>query len=307
MKWEKKGLIYCPDGSISWQNSSAMLPTPYMKNENRLRIFFGSCDNSNVGRIGYIDVNPNNPGEIKNINKEPILNTGRKGAFDDIGIVPISLVTNGDEIYLYYIGFQLGVQVPYYMFCGLAISNDFGDSFVKYSQTSILDRCEDELYARCGVHVIKDDGKFKMWYVGSYKEGWVKGVDKMYPLYTMRYIESLDGINWLGSGKICMEFEDEDEHGFGRPYVWKESGLYKMLYSVRTYSRGYYLGYAESSDGITWDRRDNEIGIDISASGWDGINQSYPYLVNYKEKVYMLYNGNQCGKTGFGYAELVQQ
>ena len=32
----------------------------------------------------------------------------------------------------------------------------------------------------------------------------------------------------------------------------------------------------------------------------------YPALVNYGDRVYMFYNGNDYGKTGFGYAELVE-
>ena len=80
-----------------------------------------------------------------------------------------------------------------------------------------------------------------------------------------------------------------------------------MLYSIRTYSRGYYIGYAESCDGIHWIRKDEEAGIELSESGWDGQNLSYPYVYVYKDKTYLFYNGNGCGKTGFGYAELVKE
>lgn len=104
-----------------------------------------------------------------------------------------------------------------------------------------------------------------------------------------------------------MDYKSSDEHGFGRPFVWKEDGMYKMMYSIRTYSRGYYIGYAESIDGICWTRKDEEAGIDLSESGWDNQNLSYPYLYRYKEKIYLFYNGNGCGKTGVGYAELIEK
>jgi len=304
MKWEKRGLIYCPDGNVEWKTMFAMLPTPLLI-DGKLRIFLGFCDQKNVGRIGYVDVNPDNPNEIYKISAQPVLDTGRKGAFDDNGVVPISILNGHGRILLYYVGFQLGIQVPYYMFGGLAISSDGGESFTRYSESPILDRIGDEIYARCGINVIEDHGIYKMWYVGSNKEGWTQSGGKLKPLYIMKYVESTDGIHWDSNPITCMNYKDADEHGFGRPYVWRESnGLYRMLYSIRTYSRGYYIGYAESVDGIKWIRMDNKAGIDLSENGWDSENLSYPYIFNYKDKTYLFYNGNGCGKSGFGYAEL---
>lgn len=305
MRWEKKGLIYCPNNESEWKNQFAMLPTPILLG-NILRIYLGICDKNNVGRIGYVDVEPDNPSKIIKVSDKPVLDIGMKGCFDDNGVVPISILNKDGKIYLYYIGFQLGVNVPYYMFCGLAISNDGGDTFQRYSKTPILDRCGDEIYARCGVNVLEDNEKYKMWYIGSYREGWTISEGKEKPLYMMKYTESVDGLQWNTKSIQCMEFKNDDEHGFGRPYVWKEKSQYKMLYSVRTYSRGYYIGYAESKDGIHWERMDDQAGIELSQSGWDSVNLSYPYIYKYKDKVYMFYNGNGCGKSGFGYAELVE-
>lgn len=305
MKWEKKGLIYCPNNEKKWMKDFAMLPTPLLI-ANELRIFLGFCDENNVGRIGYIDVKPNNPSEIIRISSEPILDIGRQGCFDDNGVVPISILKKNNEVLLYYIGFQLGVKIPYYMFGGLAISQDGGRSFERYSESPVLDRVGDEVYARCGINVLYDDGKYKMWYIGSNKEGWTMSSGKLKPLYIMKYTESEDGIHWNNTPIQCMEYANSDEHGFGRPYVWKNGKTYRMLYSVRTYSRGYYIGYAESENGIQWVRKDNEAGIELGINSWDDTNLSYPYLYTYNDKTYMFYNGNGCGRTGVGYAELVE-
>lgn len=304
MRWNKKGLIYCPSGETEWKKMFAMLPTPLLIG-NRLRIFLGFCDCKNVGRIGFVDVNPDNPSEIYEISESPVLDIGRKGAFDDNGVVPISILADNNRIYLYYVGFQLGVNVPYYMFGGLAISEDNGNSFSRYSESPILDRVNDEIYARCGINVIKDNGKYKMWYIGSNREGWTQSNGKLKPWYIMKYTESVDGIHWDSNPIVCMDYANPDEHGFGRPYVWKDNNKYRMLYSIRTYSRGYYIGYAESLDGVNWNRKDDLAGIDLSKDGWDSQNISYPYLYNYNQKTYLFYNGNGCGKTGFGYAELI--
>lgn len=143
MKWEKKGLIYCPKNENSWMKDFAMLPTPLLMGDV-LRIFIGFCDNNNVGRIGYVDVNPENPSEIRGVSQKPVLDIGRKGCFDDNGVVPISIIKKEKEIFLYYVGFQLGVKIPYYMFGGLAISRNGGETFERYSESPILDRIGDD-------------------------------------------------------------------------------------------------------------------------------------------------------------------
>ena len=307
MKWIKKGLIYAPTGEDGWKNQFAICPIPFLIEKNRLRIFTSMCDKNMISHEGYVDVNPEDPSVILGVSEKPLYETGRPGSFDDHGCGAIDLLKVGNKLYMYYIGFQLGINVPYYMFGGLAISEDGGYTFKKYSQAPVLDRHGDEIYARCGIQVLNDDGKIKMWYVGSNKEGWTMAQGKLKPLYTMMYTESDDGIHWHKESVQCMEYANADEHGFGRPHVWKEDGLYKMIYSIRTYSRGYYLGYAESQDGIHWIRKDDEVGIGLSETGWDSENISYGYRFVYGNKTYLFYNGNGCGKTGFGYAELVEK
>ena len=47
---------------------------------------------------------------------------------------------------------------------------------------------------------------------------------------------------------------------------------------------------------------DKKAGINVSKNGWDSESIEYPFVFNYKKKKMMLYNGNNFGKTGFGYA-----
>jgi hypothetical protein len=37
---------------------------------------------------------------------------------------------------------------------------------------------------------------------------------------------------------------------------------------------------------------------------WESEMQAYPSTVMYRDKVYLLYNGNNYGEHGFGYAQL---
>ena len=51
------------------------------------------------------------------------------------------------------------------------------------------------------------------------------------------------------------------------------------------------------------ERRNDELaGIDVSPEGWDSEMICYPYIFEHRGLLYMLYNGNGYGKTGFGLA-----
>ncbi|SDW04998.1 hypothetical protein SAMN05421783_101221 [Thiocapsa roseopersicina] len=77
-----------------------------------------------------------------------------------------------------------------------------------------------------------------------------------------------------------------------------------MWYSFRGQSNveTYRMGYAESDDGLMWKRLDSEVGIDVSDTGWDSEMICYPRVFRHRDSLYMLYNGNGYGKTGFGLA-----
>jgi len=137
-----------------------------------------------------------------------------------------------------------------------------------------------------------------MWYGSNLR--W--GSEQKDMAHLIKYAESNDAIHWKREGIIALPFKDDSEYAMSRPYVLKEKGLYKMWYSYR--GKGYRIGYAESEDGVKWIRKDAEVGIDVSESGWDSEMVEYPYLFEHQGLRYMLYNGNDYGKTGIGLAVL---
>jgi hypothetical protein len=51
---------------------------------------------------------------------------------------------------------------------------------------------------------------------------------------------------------------------------------------------------------------DGAAGIDVSESGWDCQMICYPFVFDHEGERYMLYNGNDYGRTGIGLAVLEQ-
>ncbi len=305
MRWEKKGLIYCPAGEDGWRNNSFLTPTPFLLNDDVIRVYGSFRDKDGVGRIGYVDVKANNPAKVISISEFPVLDIGDPGMFDDNGIILGDILNVDNEIYIYYIGFQLVKKAKFLAFTGLAISGDGGNTFHRYSKSPILDRTENALFFRAIHSVMKENNKFKIWYAVGSKWQWIDGVP--YPSYDVRYMESDDGINFNDKiGIHCLTFSD-NEYRLGRPRVRKIDNEYEMMFTFDTLQKEYRIGKAISKDGVSW-KRDNKFEpIPLSVSGWDSEMACYPATIAAHQTTYAFYNGNGMGKTGFGYAELIEE
>jgi hypothetical protein len=202
--------------------------------------------------------------------------------------------------YMYNTGWTQGVTVPYYIYVGLAISKDNGRSFDRISEAPILERNAVDPYLTASPCVLIENGKWRMWYISSIKRELVAGESR--PYYLIKYAESSDGVCWKREGTICIDFNSKEEYAIARPCVIKENNIYKMWYSYR--GNRYKIGYAESGDGIRWERKDHEAGIDVSPDGWDSDMIEYAAIIDDNCKKYMLYNGNGYGRSGLGLAVL---
>ena len=119
-----------------------------------------------------------------------------------------------------------------------------------------------------------EHGRWRMWHDSCVR--WIEVDGKPEPLYRIAYAESTDGVIWVRSGLVCIDFDSPEEAALTRPCVIREQGRYRMWFakrSARDYrtnpAHSYRLGYAESKDGIHWDRKDQLAGIDVSPQGWD--------------------------------------
>jgi predicted GH43/DUF377 family glycosyl hydrolase len=145
-----------------------------------------------------------------------------------------------------------------------------------------------------------------MWYVSGTHWKVIDGRPE--PFYHIKYATSSDGVDWKRDGIVCIDY-DEFTEGISRPCIIKRDDEYLMFYSFRNNSNyrnnssnSYRIGYAISKDGIAWIRKDLQIGIALSESGWDSQMMAYPYVVPFQGRMYMFYNGNGFGQSGFGYA-----
>ena len=303
MRWKKQGLIYCPDGALDWAQTHAMVPTPYLRDRECIRLFIASTDVNMVGRVGYLDLDARDPTRIMKFAATPCLGVGEPGCFDDNGVNVTSIVENGDELWMYYFGYQLGVKVRYSLFGGLAISTNGGESFVRRSRVPVIERSNDEPLLRSAPFVLREGERWRMWYVGG--DRYIDVDDTTRPTYEIRYAESADGTNWPDRSLAAVELSgDGDEYGLGRPHVVRYNDGYRMWYSIRSRSKGYRIGYATSPDGTIWTRRDDVEGLEPAVDGWDSEMICYAAELSTEFGTYLFFNGNEYGRSGVGFAIL---
>lgn len=302
MNWIKKGLIYRSQNESSWRNNSALQPTPYFLDDETIRVFCGFRDHKGVSRVGYVDVLAENPAIILKVSEQPVLDIGLPGAFDDNGVVPCAVVKRNKDIFLYYAGYQVMEKVRFHVFSGLAISQDNGETFKRYKNIPILERTHDAFLFRVIHTIFLDKDVWKVWYgAGSH---FIQGKTKTLPVYNIRYMESKDGLHFPDEGELAIDIEN-DEFRVGRPFVVQDKELYRMYFAAATQLSPYRLTYAESKNGKHWQRKHDKMLLHYDMTDFDSDMSSYPAVVNYKNKQYLFYNGNNYGYEGFGYAELL--
>lgn len=300
MNWIKQGLIYNYQGEFSWAKHSFTKPTPFLRKNGDIRVFGGLRDENGISRIGYVDLDSSNLKNVLRVSKQPLIDIGKAGTFDDNGVVPTCAFNFNNKVYLYYEGYQLAHKVKFLSYTGLAISEDDGETFEKYRETPVTERIDEELLIRAIHCVIPEENGLKVWYTAGSK--FEKIGESFHPSYNIRYITSPDGLNFPEPGKVILDIEG-DEYRVGKPFVFVKDNVYHMYYSVATKHAPYRINSAFSKDGIEFIRNKGEV-ICISESGWDSQMICYPYVININGEWILFYNGNYFGQTGFGYATL---
>lgn len=295
-RWRRLGRVFDPASRAPWMRTHAALPTLACVADDEIRMLCAGRDELGRGQIGRVDLSR----ELRatRVCAEPVLAFGNLGAFDDRGVLPSCVVKTAAGWLLYYTGVMLGQTVPFYFAIGAASSTD-GERWEKVSGAPILDRNDVDPYLVASPCVLHDEGRMRMWYVSGVR--WILEDGRPKHFYHIRYAESSDGLNWRRDGRVCIDFKP-GEYAMARPCVVRDPDRYRMWFPYR--GDRYRIGYAESSDGLNWERMDEHFMLEGEASGWEAQMQCYPWVFDAFGARYMAYNGNGYGATGFGLARL---
>ena len=298
-RWVKGGLLAQAPGRPEWLTSHLAVPTVHPRTDGGLDVYVSSRDRHDRSHSCRFALPPGWPAESMTAEFELVLAPGAPGSFDDGGAMTAWLQETHGSLRLYYIGWNRSVSVPFRNALGVAVSEDSGATFTR-SPGPILDRGPHDPCFVASCCILPEEGGFRMWYVSGLQ--WEHAGGSLQPRYHIKHAFSPDGLEWYRDGTVCIDFATAGEHAISRPCVIREDGVYRMWYSHR--GAAYRIGYAESGDGLTWTRLDDDVGLAPSKSGWDSEMVAYPYVFDHGGSRYMFYNGGGYGRTGVGWAVL---
>ena len=319
MKWKKLGLVFNPtelEDRPEWMYEFAQSPNSIMF-DDFVRVYF-CCrpkpdeNNQRTTYCAYVDLNKKNLLEVVNISKEPVLTLGGLGTFDEFGTYPFSVIKDGNDILAYYGGWSRCSSVPFNISLGYAISKNNGESFERIGIGPVLSHSFDEPFVVCSPKIRKYNNVWFLLYASGSK--WILDNGRPEIVYKNRMASSFDGVNWIKENKNIIPNILEDNECQAGPDVFYYKGKYHMFFTYRyaldfrtNIQKTYRIGYAYSTNMFDWIRDDENVGISLSEEGWDSTMLHYPHVFECDGKVYMLYNGNEFGRHGFGLAELEEK
>jgi hypothetical protein len=317
MKWEKFGKIFDPNDYQLPDNSKEFAQSPQtLVFDDFIRIYFSTRAVESTGmflsNIAYVDFSKDLK-KVIGVSNNTVIPLGELGTFDEHGIFPINPFKDGDRILAYTCGWSRRVSVSVETSIGVVYSDDNGNTFKRLGPGPILSSSINEPVLVGDGFVQKYNNTYFMWYI--FGKTWIKATDTEPParVYKIAYATSLDGINWdkVEAKQIVSDVIDENECQ-ALPTVVEHNGIYHMVFCFRHASdfrtnpkRGYKLGYAYSKDLKNWIRDDEKLNFSLPDEGWDSEMMCYPHLFKVDDQIFLLYNGNNFGRVGFGAAKLV--
>lgn len=318
MIWKKLGRIFdptrykLPNGCAEFAQSPQVLVF-----DDFVRVYFSTraIDPRNgkfLSHVAFADFDLNFS-RVLHVSEHEVIPLGGLGAFDEHGIFPFHVLRRPDGIYAYTCGWSRRVSVSVETGIGLAVSRDNGKTFARLGEGPVLSASLNEPCLVGDGFVKQAAGVYHMWYI--FGTGWRCFVPNSPPdrTYKIAHAVSADGVNWRKeqAQQIIVDRLGTDESQ-ALPSVIEIDGRWHMVFCYRQSfdfrknpDRGYRIGHAWSENLHDWTRDDDMIPLDVTSGEWDDGMQCYPHLFTCQGRTYMLYNGNEFGRFGFGLAVLM--
>lgn len=289
-------MIYQTKAVDKYTLSHASNPLAVYLYDDVFRVFFSGRDKENKSSVSFVDIDIVKRKKVAAA-KQALLTYGSKDSFYSHGISIGNTYSVDNKLYMLFMGWQVKGGKHWRGDIGRIQINESFKMTVEPSEAFMSSDQEDPV-SLSYPWVLYDEGIYKMWY-GSTVD-WYSENDEM--VHVIKYATSNDGEVWQKHG-LAIPYEIGVAQAFSRPTVIKNSIGYHMWFSYRSGDgTPYRIGYAHSGDGLSWDRKNKDVGIDVSKEGWDSEMICYPFVFEHKGKLYMLYNGNNYGSEGFGLA-----
>jgi predicted GH43/DUF377 family glycosyl hydrolase len=283
----------------TWTNGVSIVPT---EGDTKYHMYY--CGRKGAG-IGFAVADVSDPLTWKEHPASPVIKPRADNWEGDMLNQPRVVKVTDTHWRMYYTGWGFkGKGTNWAM--GLAESFDGGVTWKRYQDDPIMDRDGDDSPdggGACVPMVVRVGEQWMMWYTAGQLSA--AGNQNIH----LCLATSDDGIKWKkhpGNPVLTDDFSDNAKRSVtSRCYVRHEEGVYRMWYSFA--KPNYQIYYAESLDGIDWER--GPIGPVLPCAGvggpeWDAEMVEYPEVQIVDGQWRMWFCGNGFGTVGFARGEV---
>jgi hypothetical protein len=300
--WKKTGLTYSSKlSNPQWGQTHALVPTPVVIDSRTVAIYSSFIDSEFRGRIGRVDVTIiEGIPEVSKIYQEPILDLGKVGTFSQYGVGMGAFWPNKVGGDLYYVAFDRPKEVKFRAFTGKAV---FEQKSGVYRHESSEPKFGPEMGGTTivGLHdILEFDGLIHA--LISIGSGFEIINGKEFPQYQV-HIASGPDIDQLVINPTPIIEATKPTYRIGRPRIKRILGGFEVLVTAGTIHGSYLPEAYYSSDLISWVRGPIDTFTKNSIDGFDDKHQCYLSRFELNDETWIVYNGNQMGIDGFGFAK----
>jgi hypothetical protein len=317
MRWRKLGKVFDPRAVHLPNDCHEYAQAPQaLVFQDYVRVFFSTRSREArtgkyLSHVAFVDMDKPLR-KVLRVAEHAVISLGGLGTFDEHGIFPMSVVRHGDLVYGYTTGWSRRISVSIETAVGLAVSRDDGVSFQRVGAGPVLSASLHEPFLVGDGFVRRIGDIFHMWHIFGTR--WTRFTVEGPPerTYKIGHASSLDGVSWLREdGRQIIEDRLGPDESQALPVVIEIAGAYHMFFCYRQSddfranpTRGYRIGHAVSSNLLDWVREDQDPQLEEGPEDWDAQMQCYPHVFECDGTIFLLYNGNEFGRFGFGVAVL---
>lgn len=298
--WRAIGKIFTPSGRDEKLFTHAANPLAVPMDEHIYRVFFNARDSKNRSSIGAVDIDFDDLKIVKE-HERAFFSFDPQSDYFNHGVSIGNCFQYKGKHYIGFMGWHFPDNHHWQGNIGLLhLTDDF--EIELHSHTPWL-MAED-----LGLHSLsypwieaRPSGLLDVWLGGTVS--WDAGNGEM--LHKIIHLESDFEGNYNITGND-IPHEIGKAQAFSRPSVYEdEAGRKHMVFSYRAGQKDTYkIGYSRYKNG-KWQFPEPISLLQHQNSKWDNQMIEYPFTFFYQNNLFMLYNGNDFGKTGFGLAQWV--
>lgn len=308
--WVRKGKLLSVPQTHPWWHSHIQVPVVLPVSETLWRVYVAARDNTNHGTTIMVELDPSRDFEIRSISQDPLLHPGPPDSFDSRSVGITSAHICEDRTVFAGGGMRLLQENPYEIAINVVESYDRGATLNKVGNAPIMAAGPANPFGAGMAHLMFAKGQWHLWFT-SFRSWFRKDGIQPEPRADIRHAISDDLLNWTQDPEPAIALSSEREGAVTRASVLPGKDGFEMWFSTRgrfdpvdPTLRHYRIGYATSTDGTNWTRRDREHGFlnPPQPGDWDHQMQCYATVVTFRGATYMIYCGNDFGQTTIGYA-----